>query len=374
MAEAVSENNLKKVQLLLKAGVPAESPDYNFLAIAASRGNFDVFAALLEAGANINRRDSVGDSLLPSAIRGQSASIVKSVLDHAQLSQNDLDEAFLYPPDNLEIVHMLLAAGAKPEYVSEDGSNCLLYSILFNENEALALLLLDFGAKDDIRVPSNYEDESIGNIYKMRLRDLAALKGMRRLVSAIDHQTEKVTLKQSESSRDYDTITDCWLSIEAAIRLTDPSILFPRPAPVSKLDRLLGNGLPMPIAESLHEMYACLDGTGDIAIFPMSDDVSYTLLDIEKAFLTTSESNSLYSIEYPGLEEDNPWRHDWLVFAENGAGDCLVLNSSGRCLRFSHETCLTSERSPSLLELFREIANGLTSNKFRFIRQSKAVI
>lgn len=99
---AVQERHLSIVKALIRAGASVEARDgdgFTPLGHAASDGNLEVVAFLLESGANVNRRSSGGSPL------------------HSACAWNQL-----------EIVKILLAHGANPHALDEEGRTPLYFT------------------------------------------------------------------------------------------------------------------------------------------------------------------------------------------------------------------------------------------------------
>jgi hypothetical protein len=100
----------------------------------------------------------------------------------------------------------------------------------------------------------------------------------------------------------------------------------------------------------------------------MSDDISYSLLTLDEALHERHRMRQLFEQEkhLPDVPPDF-WQATWLPIGSNGAGDFLVWDATtGKVLRFSHESRLVSHRAASLLELFRDIASGLLTGKYTY--------
>jgi hypothetical protein len=212
MLEAVKAGDLAKVRLYLKAGVPAEY-DPRFLQIAASHGHENVFNVLIDAGANINVRDEVQESLLQCAVICGCLPIIDIVLNKATLSQTDLDESLCSAANYArpKVVERLLLAGSDPQYVDYKDGTALIAAVC-NDQEENALLLLNAGADPTMRLVTATANTK--EFYKKSVTQIATLKGMTKLLpkllkwSAKAMQTQKNTRPTRKRIFKLDSIRD----------------------------------------------------------------------------------------------------------------------------------------------------------------------
>jgi hypothetical protein len=143
------------VKLMLEAGMPVETEEA--LRLAVETGKEKVAKVLIDAGANVNKQDTYGESLLMhSTTRPE---MVKLLIDaHA-----DVNAANVYKIDplssaaeqgQLEVVKMLLAAGANPKHRQPTGGTALSVAVLRGYKDVVKTLI-DAGSdvkrdKDDL--------------------------------------------------------------------------------------------------------------------------------------------------------------------------------------------------------------------------------
>jgi hypothetical protein len=361
MQQAIEDRNLPKVKLLLKAGVPAEhyyhpSLGLSFAKLAAHTGDLAIFCCLVDAGANIKSSGAAGAPLLQEAVCTKSASteIVAKVLAEGACSQSDLDRTLLFAPEfgNLEIVNRLLAAGASPRFKDDDGASALMHAVLY-QRSAIALRLLEAGADPTLRVP--YEEH-----YKQTIVEVAAINQMHDVVRACGGP-----LPAPDIAAPLLTLSDAVHAIEAWLQANAPEAKLRAPRDTVSL--------PAPFSaavghDDLTAWFSLHDGSDELAMVPMPDDISYCLLSLDESLQGREGMLKLFAQE--GDLADVPrdfWRDTWLPIATNGAGDYLVWDAAtGHVLRFSHETRLASLRADSLLIMSRDIASGLLTGKYTY--------
>lgn len=153
MFDAVTAGNCAKVNLLLKAGVPATGRNVamTFLQAAARFGHYDVFMTLLAAGAPIT-----DPMLLRQAVdwKAPSIEVVRHILQEGRPCREALDASLRYAcvQGKTEIIRALIDAGADVNAVDSYYGHCaLLNAISYGRTDAVAILL-DEGASIDVRV------------------------------------------------------------------------------------------------------------------------------------------------------------------------------------------------------------------------------
>ncbi|MAT38745.1 MAG: hypothetical protein CL946_03995 [Ectothiorhodospiraceae bacterium] len=137
MYHAISEGDCEKIDELVSAGVDVNETstgdEWNFLHMAlvsqSLPPNLVAVRHLIDIGVDINAKDRFDWTPLHFAVRSGSAEAVKMLVDAgANVSTGNIDEvtplhlSILQKPADLEIVEMLLAAGADPNAVTSRGS------------------------------------------------------------------------------------------------------------------------------------------------------------------------------------------------------------------------------------------------------------
>lgn len=344
MEDAISDRNLKKVRLLLKAGVPADHVygvvrGFTFLHLAASVGDAEIFSCLAEAGAAINRPGL----LETAACRDRSSpTIVEMVLSAGNPSQSDRDEALLYAANNpnLGIVDLLLGAGASPRYQNDEGATALMHAVMSGHREVVTRLAA-LGANPDRRIP--YPEH-----YKKTIREVAELQGMQDVLSG-----EPPAAAAAVQPR---TLTEAWHLLSDWLRSHAPDVSFtPEPASSPQWPA------DLPATEALREWFSLPKGSA-AGLVPMPNDIPHVLLSLREALQARTAM-----LEVMELQQESWWHSTWVPVATNGAGDYLVCNTpDGSVLHVTHEGGLSTPRAPSLFELFREIAVGVQTGKYSF--------
>ena len=119
------------MQELIKAGADvSECEEYSPLSRAAEMGRADMVDALLKAKADVN----FGPVWLPlcCAVRSRDVATVKRLLEakpKLDAQEEEGTTALMYAAGiaNLEMVKMLVAAGASPKKKDEDGETAIVY-------------------------------------------------------------------------------------------------------------------------------------------------------------------------------------------------------------------------------------------------------
>jgi ankyrin repeat protein len=161
LKRASCEGHDEIVMLLLKAGASPDvkdDEDWTALINAAGKGHIVICKALLNAGADVNAAGVGGVTSLSQAIGarndGKALDALKemrSILNSADSDDDaDGDEA-----SSLELIKILLKAGANPNLVS-DGTS-LVAAAVGNDDETLVKLLKKHGAKESATQESSGE-------------------------------------------------------------------------------------------------------------------------------------------------------------------------------------------------------------------------
>lgn len=166
MSAAVLANNLPKIRLLLKAGVPADGEweKTHFLTLAAMHGREEIFDLLAAHGANIKRPDLLAWSVDGGGGRNRpSLGIVQKVLAATEADPETLTAALRFAcvsgcPD---VVRLLLSEGADPNGVDPDYKYFPLFNAVSEGRAEVVRVLLDAGA--DPKTPVDVVERSAGN-------------------------------------------------------------------------------------------------------------------------------------------------------------------------------------------------------------------
>ncbi len=144
--DLILQNDVDAVKLYLEAGMPPETD--NALSEAVGQGNPAMVKLLIDAGADVNKRDESGGSLvMASTMKPQ---VMKLLID-AHADVNAVNEykvdalAEAAEQGQLESVKMLLAAGAKVNHRDPYGGTALQVAVLRGYKEVVRTLI-DAGA------------------------------------------------------------------------------------------------------------------------------------------------------------------------------------------------------------------------------------
>ncbi|MCY3974466.1 MAG: ankyrin repeat domain-containing protein [Simkaniaceae bacterium] len=177
---AVRGGNSKMVRLLLEAGAKPEDGKGQALAIAAERGDTEIALCLLEAGADVNRRDGMGHTPLGQAVRTK--------------------------PNNREMVHLLLEHGADPELVDGNGWSPLVAVTL--SGDMSTALLLEFGIRDGFGTDGRCADEEYRTkLCEERIREKVG-KTVHTLLMQALRQGDKIGVYRLLAERDFGRFVD----------------------------------------------------------------------------------------------------------------------------------------------------------------------
>ena len=129
LREAICADDLRRVELLISKGASfsinvRDSDGVTVLMLAAEAGNVDIVKMLLAAGANVNAKDFDGDAVLVWAM-GEG---------------------------HVDVVEVLLAAGADVNAKNNDGDTVLMQAVGAGHIDVIKLLLAagaDINAKDE---------------------------------------------------------------------------------------------------------------------------------------------------------------------------------------------------------------------------------
>ena len=188
LTRAAFQGNIRIVQILLKNGADVNGiSDYalsSALIVATLEGYAHIVQLLLEAGANVNH-----------------------LSDHANGDDgcNTALSDAVYRK-NLELVHILLAAGANIDICRIAGKSAIKYSALFTDNEDLHQILLSTSKK-------NYSPITRGGVLEAASTDIQALS---QYLAEIG-ETGLLRQEVLESALKFDEFECEWLNTRAII-------------------------------------------------------------------------------------------------------------------------------------------------------------
>ena len=147
--QAAMDGDAGRVSYLLDHGFKPDSADADgrtALAYAAYNGHTAIMKDLLGRGASVNVSDVNGRTALMMAASGPFPQAVKLLLDnHADPDLTDREEhfsalMFAASEGQLEVVRILLTAGANPYLKDIDGDDALAFSVKNNHPEVAAIM------------------------------------------------------------------------------------------------------------------------------------------------------------------------------------------------------------------------------------------
>ncbi|MEY4463524.1 MAG: hypothetical protein RLZZ81_495 [Pseudomonadota bacterium] len=132
LIEAIQDDDLKKVQKLLQAGVNPNALDENdkpCIRFAINNKNLDIVNALLDYGADPNTIDKNRDPIILDAIRSRELDIINTLLEKGAnpnvLDRNENPVLLLALIRDVDTVDALLNNGADPNQVDKNGNTAL---------------------------------------------------------------------------------------------------------------------------------------------------------------------------------------------------------------------------------------------------------
>lgn len=369
---AIKEGDVRTLRLMLKGGVPPKHIEVSvysgetqcLLTIAAESGNAEAFELLLSEGADITIRTtnswSRGKSMLESACgRRGDARITQSILKQGHPSPDDKNRALMMAVETTrEIVDLLLASGADPNYSDEKKCTPLLQAVLMGNDET-AVVLLEAGAD-----PSRKQTDFRFEFWKKSIFEIAREKNLAKFLERLKTlQPDHADLKPKLKTRRFKTVFDCWTAIDDFLSINAPAIQLPVPLLESAStikDALLQSDAAVQILESL----ACHNGTGGQCLVVVPKDSAYALLSMEEMVADKLMLSEVFAGERSADSAASWWSNEWLPIASNGAGDYLIVDCGpnarqSHVIRFSHETRRTKAVANSFLALLQAVANDL---------------
>ncbi|MBT3827584.1 hypothetical protein HOL34_02065 [bacterium] len=195
LAYAVYHNTIDIARLLIKKGASVNSKIKSgygtLLSVAVSLGSKakEMVKLLVENGADVNRKDSYGNTPFTKCINENYKELVKLFMEHgADLGVKDRygfsPLYFAVSKENMELVNLFIQDGADISAVSNDGSTILMEASYKNNVDIVKRLIsaarekektdLLFCFKDFINVKN--DDGSSALSFAMANRDLASIK------------------------------------------------------------------------------------------------------------------------------------------------------------------------------------------------------
>lgn len=194
MREAIIEGNVKKVELLLRAGVPADGEsdcDTPFIEHAASTGQTEVFKLLCREGADLGTK-----GLLSTAVDGDGGrrspalDIVMTILDEVEVPTDELDAAlrFACVGGAQQVIEALVERGADVNGRDDDLSSFPLLNAVANDHVDLVEYLLNKGA-DPLRHHVQELDDEGTPVVIGSLLEFARTRADERIVALLEAAT-----------------------------------------------------------------------------------------------------------------------------------------------------------------------------------------
>ncbi len=190
MTEAIAAGDCRKVNLLLKAGVPvngATERGVSFLELAAWASSDEVFDLLIERGAKLAK-----SGMLAAAVDGDggacrcSMKIVRHILESGKYTKSELDDSlrFASAGQTPEVVQELLQRGADVNGREREHKRFPLANAVENGNVEIAQILLRHGADKSMQV---FSQDETGKWMKsgQSLNDIAIQSGCSEMVQLL---------------------------------------------------------------------------------------------------------------------------------------------------------------------------------------------
>lgn len=361
--KAIRDGDAKRLRLYLKAGLspntvlnPESLGGRSLLAFAANWGQLECVKLLLESGADPQFQSGLG-SVLDNCIGSSQPSfaVAEYLLINCRLSPETLGGALLHAAsrETSEYCDLVLQAGADPNFDKGDGCTSLVYAIQTGR-EANAIKLLQAGAKDDVRIPLQEENEY------SRLT----------IHQAAENQNFVAFLKLCKNPSGK-TVHKAFDDFESAIGYLESVI--PN----------LPSGLKLEVSEDLKLFQQCgtyfnflrfHDGSGEVSLVPMPKSESFSLLSYTESLKTLDLMLSIAGSESTG-ESSMGWSKHWFPIGENGAGDLLFIDGlTGEVFEFNHEKRMATLRARTFLEMIFEIADGLRNGLYCYNESDLVVV
>jgi ankyrin repeat protein len=204
---AVDNKSIEGVKFILGTGkdpnCKTEEDAWTPLWIAACHGHSDITRMLLDAGANVNATNRKGCTALREASQIGATEVVRLLLEHSanvDLAPHDFQDAPLIvaaAKDHIEVVKLLLAAGANVRAQQSGGWSPLHYALM-NKNEEMATRILEYSP-----------NVNASTLACLRPLHLAALAGL------TDIATRLLDLGSEIEARDTGDLTALRVAVQA---------------------------------------------------------------------------------------------------------------------------------------------------------------
>jgi len=146
--EIARKGNVTEAKEIIKANPKAVNlvnvEGFSPLILASYRGNTEVAKYLIENGANINAKSSMGTPLMAAVVKGN-LEIVNMLLDKkadANISDPNGMTALIYASmfKNYEATKLLIRSGANPDIKDSRGNSAIDYAILADDDKLIEIL------------------------------------------------------------------------------------------------------------------------------------------------------------------------------------------------------------------------------------------
>ena len=255
LADGLSANPIDAGQLLLytAAGSPNTNKDgQSLMYTAAGHGSTDVLRLLMEAGADANSGDDLGNTPLQATIHAKSA-YARELIPHTDL-----------------------------RIFSADGNNALHHSIICNQPEIFKLLLPHFADDVDVRTVKKRPPADPDGPYNVTPLQLACQGGYHTIVKAL------LAAGASRTAHDNDSFSCLHFAAQGG-HLACVTLLIGRPdnqkmspAEIDVRDNL--GGTPLYLAAQNGHRYCCAALLAAGADISLADCEGHTALDAAKHF------------------------------------------------------------------------------------------
>ena len=382
--DAISTGDLRTLQLMVRAGVPADfsNPDRSrsLLSHAARCGQQEAFQWLIESGADPTFRESCSwrkqtDSLLECACgRNGSSCIVLWLLQNTAIDKSDLSKSLLTLDATSETATVLgralLEAGADPDS-SDDSNETAIFKAVCESAEEYAILLLNAGASPNVRSKSPHR----GKFTRKTAFEVGKLVGLERFCQECLRLHPVLGQKRPKIPRPQNA-TDCWEIIDSHLNNNGVHLR----AGLGDVRDLacktfsIEAGMSNASIDCLIESWSLHNGSSQVGLFPEADDIAYLFMSVEEAADARRKLMEVEAMDSPS--QPSLWRFK-IPVAENTAGDYLVIElgsgKDGSISQFSHETTRFRKTAKTFLALLQRVAVEVAQGNLCYDRDSNAL-
>jgi cell wall assembly regulator SMI1 len=284
---------------------------------------------------------------------------------------------------NASMVQALIDAGADVKKREKAGGGYLLSAITDNpERDTVVPVLLAAGADATVRRPkSSYDSDDDKKLVGKTPLEIAEFRGYKSVAEAL-RSAGTTNVTKSPKPKPAKTLNEAWDRIEAWLKANAKSWKPLRrgatDVQIARAERVLGLNLPADVRES----YRRHDGT-DEGFFPdhAGDDVSWELLSLDRMLADAKMMRGL--LDGGDFEGQKPkagkgvqavgWHSKWVPFAGNGGGDnwCIDLapassGTVGQVIYSSHEMEPRKVLAKSFQEWLSAFAVALEAREYRY--------